>query len=319
MTLPRRRFIHLAAAAATAPAIPGLVSPAIGSSGFAWVQAYPSRPVRIVVGFAHGSAADTVTRLLAPSLSQRLGQDVVIDNQTGIGGNVAAEMVVNAEPDGHTLLMVGPSNAIDATLYEKLGFDFGRDIAPVAALVRSPNVMVVSPSMTATAVHEFTTLAKAAPGALTMASAGVGTATHLAGELFQRTNAITLEHVVYRGGAGAYDDLLSGRVDVYFPPLISAIDHIKTGALRALATAALPDYEASTWFGIGVPRRTPAAVVHRLNREINAALADAALTRRFRALGSTIIAGTPAAFGQLIADETERWSKVIRLPGTLAS
>src|SRR5262245_5171901 len=201
MTLPRRTFIRLAAAAAATPTIPGV----------AWAHTYPSRPVRILVGFAPDSAADIVARLVAGSLTERLGQEFIVDHRVGTGGNIATEMVVNAKADGHTLLMVGPSSAIDATLYEQLGFDFRRDIAPVAGLIRSPNVMVISPSVAAKTVGEFIALAKANPGQLTMASAGVGTASHLAGELFQMKTGVTLQHVAYRGGAGAYADLVGGR------------------------------------------------------------------------------------------------------------
>jgi tripartite-type tricarboxylate transporter receptor subunit TctC len=316
MTLPRRTFIRLAAAAAATPAIPGLASSGLACPSLASMQAYPSQPVRILVGFAPDSAADIVARLVARSLSERLGKEFIVDNQSGIGGNIATEMVVAAEPDGHTLLMVGPSSAIDATLYEKLSFDFRRDIAPVAGLVRSANVMLLGPSLQAKTVGEFVALAKANPGQLTMASAGVGTASHLAGALFQMKTGTTLEHVVYRGGAGAYADLLAGRIDVYFPPLISAIDHIRTGALRAVT--AVPG-DADTWFGIGAPRSTPAAIVNALNHEINAALAEPKLAARLAALGSTVIAGTPADFGRLVANETNRWAKVVRLAGTTLS
>ena len=307
MTLPRRTFVRLAASAAAAPAI----------SRFAWAATDPSRAVRIVVGFAPDSAADIVARLLARSLSERTGQRFIVDNQSGIGGNIATEMVVNAAPDGHTLLIVGPSSAIDATLYDKLGFDFRRDIAPVAAAVRSPNVMLVNPSVPATTVGEFIALAKAKPGALTMASAGVGTASHLAGELFKMTTGVEMMHVAYRGGAGAYDDLLGGRADVYFPPLISAREHVKSGALRALA---LPgDQATSTWLGIGAPRNTPAAIVERLNAEINAVLADPQIAARIADGGGTVITGSASDFGKLIADETEKWAKVITFSGTTLS
>jgi len=307
MTLPRRTFVRLAASAAAAPAI----------SRFAWAATDPSRAVRIVVGFAPDSAADIVARLLARSLSERTGQRFIVDNQSGIGGNIATEMVVNAAPDGHTLLIVGPSSAIDATLYDKLGFDFRRDIAPVAAAVRSPNVMLVNPSVPATTVGEFIALAKAKPGQLTMASAGVGTASHLAGELFKMTTGVEMMHVAYRGGAGAYDDLLGGRADVYFPPLISAREHVKSGALRALA---LPgDQATSTWLGIGAPRNTPAAIVERLNAEINAVLADPQIAARIADGGGTVITGSASDFGKLIADETEKWAKVITFSGTTLS
>ncbi|HZO46818.1 MAG TPA: tripartite tricarboxylate transporter substrate-binding protein [Xanthobacteraceae bacterium] len=307
MTLPRRTFVRLAASAAAAPAI----------SRFAWAAADPSQAVRIVVGFAPDSAADIVARLLARSLSERTGQKFIVDNQTGIGGNIATEMVVNAAPDGHTLLMVGPSSAIDATLYDKLGFDFRRDIAPVAAAVRSPSVMLVNPSVPATTVGEFIAHAKSKPGALTMASAGVGTASHLAGELFKMTTGVEMVHVAYRGGAGAYADLLDGRADVYFPSLISAREHLKSGALRTLA---LPgDQATSTWFGVGAPRHTPAGIVERLNAEINAALADPQVAAQVAHGGGTVIAGSASDFGKLIADETEKWARVITASGTTLS
>ena len=309
MTLPRRTFVRLAASAAAAPAI----------SRFAWAAADPSRAVRIVVGFAPDSAADIVARLLARSLSERTGQKFIVDNQSGIGGNIATETVVNAAPDGHTLLMVGPSSAIDATLYDKLGFDFRRDIAPVAALVRSPNVMVVGPSVAAHTASEFIALAKANPGQFTMASAGVGTASHLAGELFKMSTGVEMVHVAYRGGAGAYADLLGGRADVYFPPLISAREHVRSGALRALAVGSVPGYEASTWFGVGAPRNTPADIVERLNTEINAALADPQIAARIADGGGTVIAGAASDFGKLIADETEKWARVISFSGTTLS
>ena len=309
MTLLRRTFFRVAAGAVAIPAI----------SRFAWARSYPSRPVRIVTGFAPGSAADIMARLIGQSLSERLGEEFIVDNQPGIGGNVATEMVVNAEPDGHTLLMVGPSSAIDATLYDKLGFDFRRDIAPVAAIARSPNVMVVGPSVAVHTVSEFIALAKANPGQLAMASAGVGTASHLAGELFKMSTGVEMVHVAYRGGAGAYADLLGGRADVYFPPLVSAREHVRSGALRALAVPPVPGYEASTWFGIGAPRNTPAYIVERLNFEINAVLADPQVAARIADGGGTVVAGSASDFGKLIAGETEKWAKVITSPGKTLS
>jgi tripartite-type tricarboxylate transporter receptor subunit TctC len=323
MKLPRRTFFRLTAGAVALPTV----------SRFAWAQSYPSRPVHIIVGFAPGSATDIIARLLGQSLAERLGQPVIIDNRPGAGGNVATEAVVNAAPDGHTLLMVGPSSAINATLYQKLGFNFLRDIAPVAAIAHSPNVMLVNPSVPATTVSEFIALAKANPGTLKMASAGVGTATHLAGELFNRMTGITTVHVAYRGGAGAYADLLSGQVDVYFPALASSLEHIRTGELRALAMTAprrgspaiptvadsVPGYEASTWFGIGAPGGTPAAIVNRLNTEINAVLAGSDIKTRIADLGATLSAGSPADFGRSIARETQKWAKVIKVSGTATS
>jgi tripartite-type tricarboxylate transporter receptor subunit TctC len=322
MKRSRRAFLYLAAGATALPAV----------SRFAWAASYPSRPVRIVVGFAPDSAADTIARLLGQSLSERLDQPFIIDNRSGVGGNIATEAVVNAEPDGYTLLLTGPSNTINTTLYEKLGFDFSRDIAPVAAGVQSPNVMLVNPSLPVRTVPEFIALATANPGKITMASGGVGTATHLAGELFQMMTGVNLVHVPYRGGEGAYSDLLSGAVDVYFPPLLSAIGSIRAGKLRALAVTAashlakLPGipavaesvagYEASTWFGVGAPKNTPARIVERLNREINASFADPKVKARLADLGGTAFAGSPADFGQLIADETAKWAKVLRVSAT---
>jgi tripartite-type tricarboxylate transporter receptor subunit TctC len=317
MTLPRRTFLHLAAGAAALPAV----------SPFAWARTYPSRPVRIVVGLAPGSSPDILSHLLGQSLSERLGQQFTVDNVTGVGANLAAEAVVKAVPDGHTLLMAGPSSAISATLYQKLGFNFLRDIAPVAAVAHSPNVMLVGPTVAAGTVPELIALAQANPGQLKLASAGVGTASHLCGELLELMAGINLVHVPYRGGAGAYADLLSGKADVYFPPLASSIDYVKTGQLRALAVTTasrhegldvptigefVPGYEASTWFGIGAPGNTPAEIVTWLNQEINASLADPKVKARIAALGGTVIAGSPANFGKLIAEETEKWAKVIR-------
>jgi tripartite-type tricarboxylate transporter receptor subunit TctC len=304
MKLPRRTFVRLAASAVAAPAL----------SHLAW--AATDRPVRILVGFAPGSAPDIVARLIAQSLSERTSQEFIVDNRTGTGGNVATEAVVNAAPDGHTLLLVGPSSAIDVTLYDRLGFDFRRDIAPVAAVVSSPHVMAVGPCLAVKTASEFVALARANPGKLTMASAGIGTASHLAGELFQMQTGTMLEHVVYRGGDGAYAALLGGSVDVYFPPLISATDHIKRGALRALPGSAAPGCEANTWFGIGAPSNTPAHIVDRLNREINAALAEPALAARLDDVGGTVIAGSAADFGALIAGETTKWSKLIKASTT---
>jgi tripartite-type tricarboxylate transporter receptor subunit TctC len=322
MTLPRRAFLHLAAGAMALPAV----------SRFAWAQTYPSRPVRIIVGFAPGSSADIVSRLLGQSLSERLGHEFIIDNRPGVGGNIATKAVVQAEPDGYTLLMTGPSSAINATLYEKLDFNFLRDIAPVAAAVHSPNAMLVPPSVPAKTVSEFIALAKANPGKINMASAGVGTASHLSAELFEMMTGVNLVHVPYRGGEGAYADLRGGVVGVYFPPLASSIGYVKGGELRALAVTSasrlaelphiptmgesVPGYEASTWFGVGAPRNTPAAIVARLNKEINASFTDPRFKARLADLGATAFAGSPADFGRLIAEETAKWAKVVKFSGT---
>lgn len=315
MTHSRRTVLQLAAGAAALPV----------ASQLAWAQSYPSQPVRIVVGFAPGSSADRVARLIGHALSERLGQTFSIDHRPGVGGNIAAEVVANAAADGHTLLLVDPSSAINATLYDKLSFDFLRDIAPVAALVHLPNVMLVSPSIPATTVAKFIGFAKANPGTIRMASAGVGTATHLAGELFKMKTGIEMVHVPYRGGAGAYADLADGAVDVYFPPLASALDPIKTGAVRALAvtapqrslnlpsvSASVPGYAAGTWYGVGAPRHTPRAIVVTLNAAINASLAEPQLRAQIDALGGTAIAGTTTDFGKLVADETRLWATVIK-------
>ena len=325
MTLPRRKFMHLAAGAVALPAV----------STFAWAQTYPSRPVRIIVGFAPGSSADIIARLMSQSLSERLGQQFIIDNRPGAGSNVATETAVQAEPDGHTLVMVGPWNAINATLYEKLGFDFIRDIVPVGAIARSPNVMLVNQSVLATTVSDFVALAKANPGQMSMASAGVGTASHLAGELFQMMTGAEMVHAPYRGGEGAYSDLLGCGVDAYFPSLASSVEHIKAGRVRPLAVTSVsrldqlpsvptmgesvPGYEASTWFGVGAPRNTPAGIVAMLNKEINASFADPKVRARLADLGGTALAGSPADFGKLIAEETEKWANVVKFSGTTAS
>jgi len=307
MTLPRRTFVRLAASAVAAPAI----------SRFAWAATDPSQPVRILVGFAPGSSADMIARVLGRSLSERTGQEFIVDNWPGIGGNLATGAVVNAAPDGHTLLMSGTSDAISATLYDKLGFDFRRDIAPVAALLRSPNVVLVSPSLPVDTVGDLVALTKADPGKFRMASAGVGSASHLAGEMFKMIAGAEMTHVAYRGGgSNTYTDLITGRADVYFPARASAIDHIRDGKLRALAVAG---YEASTWFGIGAPRNTPAGIVARLNREFNAALAEPEIASWIADFGGTVTTGSPADFGALIADETERWANVIKASGTTLS
>ena len=321
MKLPRRRFLHLAAGAAALPAM----------SRIAGAQVYPSRPVRLIVGLAAGSSLDILARLMGHWLSERLGQPFVIENRPGAGTNVATEAVVRSAPDGYTLLAVSPANAINATLYEKLNFNFIGDIAPVASIVREPNVMVVNPSVPATSVPEFISYAKTNPGKLSMASAGNGTASHMAGELFKMMAGVTMVHVPYRGGGPALTDLIGGQVQAMFPGTIASVEYIKTGKLRALGVTtatrseALPHlptvgdfvsgYEASLLDGIGAPKNTPAAIIERLNKEINAALADPKIKTRFAELGATVIPGSPADFGKLIADETEKWGKVVKFAG----
>jgi tripartite-type tricarboxylate transporter receptor subunit TctC len=293
-----------------------------------WAQAYPSRPVRWILGFTSGGNTDIISRLLGQRLSEQLGQPFIIESRPGAGTNIATEAVVRAPADGHTLLFVSASNAINATLYDKLNFNFIRDIAPVASLVRAPNVMVVNPTVPAKTVPEFIAYAKANPGKINMASPGIGTTPHLAGELFKTMTGVNIQHVPYRGAAPALTDLIAGQVQLYFVTTPASIDYIRTGKLRALAVTtatrseALPDipsvsefvpgYEASAWWGVGAPKDTPADIVEKLNKEINAALADPKMKARLADLGCTVLAGSPADFAKLIADETEKWGNVIR-------
>ena len=318
MKLPRRQFLHLAAGAAALPALPHI----------AWAQAYPSRPVRLIVPAPAGGGYDIAARLISQFLSERLGQSFVVENRPGAGSNIGTETVVRAPPDGYTLLLVAAANAINATLYEKLNFNFIRDIAPVATIFGVPNVMVVHPLVSARTVPEFIAHAKANPGKLNMASAGNGTTPHLAGELFKMMAGVDMVHVPYRGGGPALTDLLGGQVQMYFGPMPPSIEHIRSGKLRALGVTstrrsqALPDipsvsdfvpgYEASQWYGIGVPRNTPSEIIDKLNEEINTGLADLKMKGRLADLGGTPLAGSPPDFGKLIADETEKWAKVIR-------
>jgi tripartite-type tricarboxylate transporter receptor subunit TctC len=294
-------------------------------------QNYPARPVRLVVGFAPGGAQDVLARLMAQWLSERLGQQFIVDNRPGAGGNIGAEAVVNAPADGYTLLLVGPPNMINASLYEKLNFNFIRDIAPVAGMVRVSNVMEVHAAATPKSVSEFMSYAKANPGKINMASGGNGTAGHVAGELFKMMTGVNMVHVPYRGEAPALTDLIGGQVQIMFGVLPSSIQHIRSGKLRALAVTtatrseALPDippigefvpgYEASAAFGLGAPKNTASGIIAKLNSEINAALADAKIKARLADLGTTVLPGSPADFGKLIAAETEKWSKVVKFAG----
>jgi tripartite-type tricarboxylate transporter receptor subunit TctC len=319
MKLPRRQFLQLASGAAALPVLPRL----------AWAQSYPSRPVRIIVGFGPGSPADILARLVGQSLAERFGQPFVIDNRPGAGGNIGTEAVVKALPDGYTLLLAAVSDTINASLYEKLNFNFIRDIAPITNLVRQPQVMVVNPSVPAKTVPEFIAYAKANPGKINMASAGNGTGPHVAGELFKMMAGVDMVHVPYRGGGGAaMIDLLGGQVQVLFISPVVSVEHIKAGKLRALGVTtatrseALPDiptvgefvpgYEVSAWFGIGAPKKTPSEIVDKLNRETNVALADPRIKARLADLGAMPSGGSPADFGKLIAEETEKWGKVIQ-------
>jgi tripartite-type tricarboxylate transporter receptor subunit TctC len=319
MKLPhRRKFLHLAAGAAALPAVLRV----------ARAQAYPTRPVRLIVGFPAGGGADTLARLTAQWLSERLGQQFVIENRPGAGTNIATEAVVHAPADGHTLLLVGLPNATNATLFERLNFNFIRDIAPVAGIARVAFVLLVNPSLPAKTFLEFLAYAKANPAKVNMASSGSGTPSHIAGELFKMMAGVNMLHVPYRGDVPAITDLLGGQVQVYFGTLSGSIEYIRSGKLRALAVTTatrsemlpdvptigefVPGYEASTWSGVGAPKATPAEIVDKLNNEINAALANPKFKARLADLGVTTLALTPADFGKLIADETEKWGKVIR-------
>ena len=313
--------IALAAGAATLPAV----------SRIARAQSYPSRPVRIIVGFAAGGSADIVARLIGPWLSEQLGQSFIIENRTGAGGNIATEAVVRAPPDGYTLLLVNPANAINATLYDKLNFSFIRDIGPVAGIIRMPNVMVVNPSVPAKTLPEFIAYAKANPGKINMASAGNGTAIHVSGELFKMMTGVNMVHVPYRGAPPALTDLIGGQVQVMFDNMPNSIEHIRGGRLRPLAVTTatrweglpdvptvgdfVPGYEASQWYGISAPANTPADIVEKLNREINSGIADPGMKARLAAIGGEPIPGSPAEFGKLISEETEKWGKVVRAAG----
>jgi tripartite-type tricarboxylate transporter receptor subunit TctC len=319
MKLPhRRQFLHLAAGAATLPA----------ASRLAWAQTYPTRPVRIIAPTASGGAPDIIARLIGPWLSQRLGQQFVVENRPGSGNNIGTEAVVRAAPDGYTLLIVSSSNTINATLYDKLNFVFLRDIAAVAGIISLPFVMVVNPSVPAKTVPEFIAHAKANPGKISFGSPGIGTPGHVSGELFKIMTGVEMIHVPYRGGGPVMTDLLGGQVQVLFGTTSLTVEQVRAGKLRALAVTGatrwegLPDiptvadfvsgYEATSLFGLGAPKQTPAEIIERLNREINAALDDPNLKTRLVDLGGTLLAGSPADFGKLIADDTEKWGKVIR-------
>jgi tripartite-type tricarboxylate transporter receptor subunit TctC len=319
MELGRRRLLALAAGAAAA------------GSCVAHAEAYPSRPVHWIVGFAPGGSTDILARVIGQYLSEKLGQAFIIENRPGAGSNIATEVVVNAPPDGYTLLMISPAHAVNASLYDKLSFNFLRDIAPVAGISREANVMVVSPAFPATSVPAFIAFAKANPGKVNMASSGVGTSVHVAGELFNMMAGLKMTHVPYRGAGPAITDILGGQVQVMFAAMPSAFEHVKAGRLRALAVSTavrlptlpdvpavaefLPGYEASSWYGIGAPRATSPEIIDTLNRAMNAGLADPRLKVRLGELGGTMLAGSPAEFRKLIADETEKWAKVVKFSG----
>jgi tripartite-type tricarboxylate transporter receptor subunit TctC len=318
MKLPRRKFLHLASGAAAFPV----------ATRIARAESYPSRPVHIIVGFPPGGANDVNARLIGQWLSERLGQPFIIENRPGAGSNIGTELVVRSAPDGYTVLLVGPTAAINATLYEKLNFNFVRDVAPVASIVREPLIMVVNPSVPAKTVPEFIAYAKANPGKINMSSAGNGTVVHVSGELFKMLTGVEMVHVPYKGAGPAISDLLGGQVQVMFATAPSSIEFVRAGKLRALAVttaarlAVLPDvatvgdfvpgYEASGFYGLGVPKNTPLEVIDKLNKEVNAGLADPKLRARLADTGGTVLAGSPTDFGELIAEETDKWGKVIR-------
>jgi tripartite-type tricarboxylate transporter receptor subunit TctC len=322
LKLPHRRhFLHLAAGAAALPA----------ASRIARAQVYPSRPVRLIVAFPAGGSSDIVARLLGQRLSERLGQPIVIDNRPGAGGNIGTEAVAKAAPDGYTLLLASNTNAVNATLYEKLNFDFINDIEPVAGIVRWPNVMEVIPSVPVKTVPEFIAYAKANAGKINMASGGNGTSQHVAGELFKMMTGVDMVHVPYRGSGPALTDMLAGQVQVMFDPIATSIEHVRAGRLRAIAVTtearseSLPDlptisdfvpgYEASSWHGIGVPKNTPIEIINKLNQEIIATLADPRMKTRIADLGGTLLSGSPAEFGKFIVEEIEKWGKVVKFAG----
>jgi tripartite-type tricarboxylate transporter receptor subunit TctC len=320
MKLRRRQFLHLVAAAATLPAM----------SRVATAQTYPTRPVRIVVGYAAGGVTDIVARLMGQRLSERLGQQFIVENRTGANTNIATEAVVNAAPDGHTLLLGTSSNAINATLYQKLNFNFIRDIVPVAGIVDAPLVMEVHPSVPVNTVPAFIAYAKANPGKINMASAGIGSAPHVAGELFKMMANVNLIHVPYRGSAPALTEMIGGQVQVMFDPVTSTLEYIRSGKLRALAATSavrleilpdiptvgdfLPAFEASSWQGLCAPKNTPSEIVQKLNDEINAALSDRKIKAQLDDLGLREISGSPSDYGKLIAEDTKKWAKVLSSP-----
>ena len=318
MKLPRRAFLHLAASAAALPIIPRI----------AFAQAYPARPVSLVAGFAPGGSADITARLIGQWLSERLGQQFVVENRPGASSNIATEAVVRAPADGYTLLLIGSFNTINATLYDKLNYNFIRDIAPVASVMRCPYVMVVNPSVPAKSVPEFIAYAKANPRKLNMASPGIGSGVHIAGELFKMMAGVDMVHVPYRGAGPSLTDLIGGQVQVTFESMLAAIGYIRAGTLRALAVTAtqrsealpdiptvaefVPGYDVSAWYGVGAPKATPDGIVEKLNKEINAGLADPKIKARLADLGGTPLVGSPADFSKLIADETETWAKLVK-------
>jgi tripartite-type tricarboxylate transporter receptor subunit TctC len=321
MKFQRRQFLRLAAAAAVLPAVSSIAS----------AQAYPTRPVRLIIGYTPGGSADLTARLMGQWLSERLGQPFVIENRPGGGTNIATEAVIRAAPDGYTLLLVAPANAINATLYDKLNFNFLQEIEPIAGIIRFPNVVVVNPSVPVNTIPELIAYAKANPGKLNMASSGNGSTIHMSGELFKMLTGINMVHVPYRGGAPALTDMLSGQVQVMFDNIPTCAEHVKSGKLRGLAVTStarsevlpdlptvadfLPGYEASAWYGLAAPKGTPREIVEALNKAVNAVLADPVAKKRFAEVGAILLPGSAADFGKLLADETEKWGKVVKFAG----
>jgi tripartite-type tricarboxylate transporter receptor subunit TctC len=324
MKLPRRRFLHLAARAAALPAL----------SRVAWAQTYPTRPVRLIVGFAAGGGTDVMARLMGQWLSERLGQAFIIENRPGASSNLATEVVVNAPPDGYTLLVATAANAINATLYTKLNFNIISDIAPIGGIMRVPHIMAVNPSFPAKTVPEFIAYAKANPGRINYASAGTGSTPHVSGELFNMMSGTKMVHVPYRGGGPAISDLLGGQVQVMFESMSTTIEYVRAGTLRALAVTTatrsdalqqvptvsetVPGYETTFWGGLSAPKNVSVEIINKLNKEINAGLADPKLMARLADLGGVALAGPPAEFGKLMAEETEKWGKVVKFSGAKA-
>ncbi len=321
MRIPRRQFLHLAAGAALLPAV----------SRTALAQNYPTRPIRLTIGYTPGGSADLTARLMGQWISERLGQSFVIENRPGGGTNIATEAVLRAAPDGYSLLLVAPANAINATLYEKLNFNFLQEIEPIAGIIRFPNVVVVHPSVPVKTIPELVAYAKANPGKLNMASSGNGSTIHMSGELFKMLTGTNMVHVPYRGGAPALTDLIAGQVQVMFDNIPTCAEHVKSGKLRGLAVTSttrsdvlpdlptvadfLPGYEASAWYGLAAPKGTPREIVETLNKTVNAILADPAAKARFTEIGAILLPGSPADFGKLVADETEKWGKVVKFAG----
>jgi tripartite-type tricarboxylate transporter receptor subunit TctC len=321
MRFPRRQFLRLAGAAAALPAV----------SRLARAQGYPSRQIRLIIGYPPGGSADITARLMAQWLGERLGQPVIIESRPGGGTNIATEAVINAPPDGYTLLLVAPANAINAALYEKLNHNFLRDMLPVAGLIRFPNVVVVNPDVPVKSIPELIEYAKANPGKLNMASSGNGSTIHMSGELFKMMTGVNMIHVPYRGGALALTDMIAGQVQVMFDNIPTAMEFVRSGKLRGLAVTGaarsetlpdlptvadfLPGYEATSWYGLGAPKGTPSDIIDKLNREVNAILADPKTKARFAELGAILLPGTPSEFGKLVADETEKWGKVVKFSG----